>query len=139
MRKKEAPKLRFGVWSQDGYLGSLRAREAFSVKLPPGEHFFFAANLGASVMRGQLEAGKRYYALVDYGVMFGRVRLTPLTAPEDPDKLLKDVDWVRLDPALVTDAVRDRERCLGEHIRDAGDKIGRGELGSTELGPAQAF
>ena len=57
---KDGKKLEFGIWSDSGFVGTLGAREAVSLRLRPGSHFFMAGNLGVTQMRADVEAGKQY-------------------------------------------------------------------------------
>ncbi|MDJ0813766.1 MAG: hypothetical protein QNJ23_08555 [Woeseiaceae bacterium] len=140
-RQKDGKKLEFGIWSDSGFIGTLGAREAVSVKLPAGSHFFMAGNLGVTQMRADVEAGKRYYAWLDYGGWIGRVRLTPFAAAEADklDKLLSKVSYVAVGPAADSEGVRVREQAVVEYVRKVAEQASRGEVGYNLLGPDNAF
>ncbi len=140
-RQKEAKKLEFGIWSDSGFVGTLGAREAVSVRLPAGSHFFMAGNLGVTQMRADVEAGKRYYAWLDYGGWIGRVRLTPVPAADADklDKLLRKVSYVELGPAMDSEGVRVREKAAVDYVRQIAEKASRGEIDYNLLGPDNAF
>lgn len=70
-RRKEADKIDLGVWNEHGFVGTLGANEAVSIAVSPGTHFFLAGNVGTSLLKTEVEAGKRYYAWIDYGKMMG--------------------------------------------------------------------
>ena len=140
-RRGEADKLEFGVWGSQGFVGTLRADEATSIALPAGEHFFLAGNVGTTFLKAQLEAGHHYYAMLDYGKMLGRVRLTPVSAHDSSnlDSWLDDVSWVRVDADVMTDSVRARENIVGEFIRTTAERTRTGESDFALLGNDNAF
>lgn len=140
-RQKDGKKLEFGIWSDSGFIGTLGAREAVSVRLPVGSHFFMAGNLGVTQMRADVEAGKRYYAWLDYGGWIGRVRLTPFPAAEarELDKLLGKVSYVEPGPAVNSEGVRVREQAVVEYVNRIAEQASRGEIDYNLLGPENAF
>jgi hypothetical protein len=140
-RQKDGKKLEFGIWSDSGFVGTLGAREAVSVRLPAGSHFFMAGNLGVTQMRADVEAGKRYYAWLDYGGWIGRVRLTPVPATDadELDKLLRKVSYVELGPAMDSEGVRVREKAAVDYVREIAERAAMGEVAYNLLGPENAF
>lgn len=140
-RQKDGDKLDFGIWNQHGFVGTLGPRQAVSLKLKPGSYFFMASNLGYTQMRADVEAGKRYYAWLDYGGWIGRVRLTPVPASDadELDKMLRKVSYVQPGPAVDAEAVRVRERTVVEFINGVAQQAEAGEVSYNLLGPENAF
>ena len=140
-RQKDGDKFDFGIWNDRGFVGTLRAREAISLKLPPGSYFFMAGNLGVTQMLAQVEAGNRYYAWLDYGGWIGRVRLTPVPASDarELEKLLRKVEYVQLGPAADAEGVKAREQIVTEYIREVQEQTKDGSVGFNFLGSAHAF
>jgi hypothetical protein len=140
-RQKDGKKFEFGIWSDAGFVGTLGAREAVSLKLEPGPHFFMAGNLGVTQMRADVEAGKRYFAWLDYGGWIGRVRLTPVPAADakELDKLLSKVEYVTPGAAVNVEGVRAREQVVVEHIKETAERARTGDVDFNLLGPENAF
>lgn len=127
-RRKEADKIDLGIWNEQGFVGTLGAEEAVSIALPPGTHYFLAGNVGTSLMKAQIEAGKHYYAWLDYGKMMARVRLTPVASSESAElqKWLKKTSHVSLNPQALTDRIRDREKIVTDFLNEAIDRADSG-------------
>ena len=140
-RQKDGKKLEFGIWNDSGFVGTLGAREAVSVRLPAGSHFFMAGNLGVTQMRADVEAGKRYYAWLDYGGWIGRVRLTPVPASDakELEKLLSKVTYVAPGSAAAQEGVTVREQIVVDYVREIAAMAQRGEIDYNLLGPENAF
>lgn len=130
-RRGDARKFDFGVWSDSGFVATLSAQNAASIKVPAGRHHFMAGNLGTSLLRADVEAGGNYYFWVDYGAMMGRVRLTPVEQSQsgDLDKWLSDVTWVEPDPDAMTVNFGKREEIVREYIRREAERADRGDVG----------
>ena len=140
-RRKEADKIDLGVWNEDGFVGTLGADEAVSIAVQPGTHFFLAGNTGTSLLKADVEAGKRYYVWLDYGKMLGRVRLTPVSLSQSRDlqKWLKRTTPVALNTAAVTNRIRDREEIVTEFLRLAVERANNGTADYTFLGNEHAY
>lgn len=140
-RRKEADKIDLGVWSEHGFVGTLGANEAVSIAVPPGTHFFLAGNVGTSLLKAEVEAGKRYYAWLDYGKMVGRVRLTPVALSESKDlqKWLKKTKQVEMSPQAVTNRIRDREEIVTDFLRLAIERANSGTADFTLLDNDDAY
>lgn len=140
-RRKEADKIDLGVWNEHGFVGTLGANEAVSIAVPPGMHFFLAGNVGTSLLKAEVEAGKRYYAWLDYGKMVGRVRLTPVSLSESKDlqKWLKKTKQVELIPQAVTSRIRDREKIVTDFLRLAIEQANNGTADFTLLDNDYAY
>ena len=127
---------------RDGHaLGELAAGGELDILVAPGDHFFLSGNVGTTLLRAQVEAGKRYYALLDIGSMILRVRLTPVTRLES-DKLdgwLNDVELVEVNPDTVTPGVREREDMVAEFLQSAGGRARIGEADFTLLSSEHAY
>lgn len=140
-RGSESEAFEFGIWGQQGFVGTLSANSAVSINVVPGEHFFIAGNVGKSLLKVQAEAGKRYYALLDIGRMIGRVRLTPV-ALEDSAKLdrwLNDVEWMELTPDAKTDRIKERESIVTDFVKHAVERTVTGQSNFHLLGREHAF
>lgn len=129
------------VWSEQQYLGSLANNEGVEVLVPAGDHFFFSSSTGSSLLRARVEAGKHYYAWLDYGRNLGRVRLTPVSTVESAqlEDWLADVAWLEIDPALITGTVLERQDVLSQRIRSLGERAQSGELDFQRLDSEHAF
>lgn len=140
-RQKDGDKFEFGVWNQDGFVGTLGAEQAISLRLRPGSYFFMASNLGFTQMRADVEAGKRYYAWLDYGGWIGRVRLTPVlaSAGRDLEKMLRKVDYVQLGDGADAEGITRREQIVVEYIREVAEQARAGEVDANPLGAEHAF
>lgn len=81
-----------------------------------------------AVIRAKVEAGKHYYAWLDYGKMMARVRLTPVASSESADlqKWLKKTSYVSLNPQALTDRIRDREKIVTDFLHEAIDRANSG-------------
>lgn len=140
-RRKEGEKFEFGVWGQQGFIGTLGANEGVSVRVPAGEHFFIAGNTGKTLLKLDAKAGNRYYAWLDFGKMIGRVRLTPVAAG-DADKLddwLADVHMVQVDPGTITSRIKEREQKVVHFINLAAERTVTGESDFHLLSDDHAF
>jgi hypothetical protein len=140
-RRKEADKIDLGVWNEHGFVGTLGANEAVSIAVPPGTHFFLAGNVGTSLLKTEVEAGKRYYAWIDYGKMMGRVRLTPvsLSQSEELQSWLKKTKQVELNPQAITNRIRDREKIVTDFLQLAIERANNGTADFTLLDNDDAY
>ncbi|MDH3336434.1 MAG: hypothetical protein OEM85_04610 [Gammaproteobacteria bacterium] len=140
-RGKEADKLEFGVWSENGFVGTLAASQATSIAVPAGTHFFMGANMGTTLLKAQVEAGKRYYVLYDYGKMIGRVRLTPVSREQSSDLQgwLSKVNHVEVNASAMSPRVRGREEVVSAVVRAAAAKAKSGQADFHLLGGDHAY
>jgi hypothetical protein len=140
-RQKDGDKLDFGLWDETGFRGTLGPREAISLRLPAGSHFFMAGNLGYTQLRADVEAGKRYYAWIDYGGWVGRVRLTPVATSEEREleKLLAKVSYVQLGPVPDTGSFTSRQEIVTGFVRETAERARVGAVDFNILGPDNAF
>jgi hypothetical protein len=140
-RRKEADKIDLGVWNERGFVGTLGASEAVSIAVPPGTHYFLAGNVGTSLLKAEVEAGKRYYDWLDYGKMLGRVRLTPVSLSQSGDlqKWLKKTKQVELNSQMVTGRIRDREKIVTDFLRLTIERANSGTADFTLMGSDDAY
>jgi len=140
-RRKEADKIDLGVWNEQGFVGTLGSEEAVSIAVSPGTHFFLAGNTGTSLLKAEVEAGKQYYAWLDYGKMLGRVRLTPVSASESRNlqKWMKGVDYVALDSQRITSRIQDREKIVTDFLAAAIERANSGTADFTLLDGDDAY
>ena len=140
-RRGEADKFDFGISGEHGYVGTLAANEAVSIAVPAGIHHFMASNLGTSLLKARVEAGKQYYVWFDYGKMMGRVRLTPITREQSKDLegWLEKVSYVQRNPSADSESVRKREEIAGAFIRSAADRTETGQADFHLLASDHAF
>jgi len=141
LRRGDAKHLVFGIWGQDGYVGSLAVEEAMTISVPAGEHFFLAGNVGKTLMKLEAEAGKRYYTWLDFGTWVARVRLTPiaLTEAKDLEKWLSEVDWVERNSKPMSARNREREVIVTELIERAVENTRTSKSDFTLLGTDHAY
>jgi hypothetical protein len=141
LRRGDAKQLVFGIWGQDGYVGSLAVEEAMTISVSAGEHFFLAGNVGKTLLKLEAEAGKRYFTWLDFGTWVARVRLTPiaLTEAKDLEKWLSDVDWVERNPEPMSASTHERELIVTELIQRAVEKARTGEPEFTLLSTDHAY
>lgn len=140
-RRGDGEKENLGVWSERAFLGALKVNQGFDVKLPPGDHVFASGLAGTTVMRGQLEAGRRYYAWLDYGAMMRRVRLTPVTRSDSKQmtQWTKDVEWLELNPDAVGDRVQQRIDIATGFVKEFALKARAGQVDTSDLSAEHAY
>ena len=141
LRREEIPGLPFSIWSEDGFVGSLKMNDAIDVRVPAGEHFFFAEQTGSTLMRAHVEAGQRYFAWLDVGKLRLNLRLKPI-APSQSAELqnwLSLIKWVELNEEQMTPRVREREDIVREHVLALTARARNGTVGFQELNQDHAF
>ena len=140
-RRKEADKIDLGLWNEHGFVGTLEANQAISIAVPPGTHYFLAGNVGTTLLKADVEAGKRYYAWIDYGKMMGRVRLTPVLLSQSGElqKWLEKTKQVELIPQAVTGRIRDREEIVTNFLQLAIERANNGTADFAFLGNDAAY
>lgn len=133
--------LAFGIWSADGFVGTLAPHQSITMAVDAGEHYFLAGNIGKSLLKLEAEAGKRYFAWIDFGKMIGRVRLTPV-GPDESDDLAEWLDEsspVEIDRALITSRILEREEIVTNYIETVIRQAAIGESDYHLLGAEHAF
>lgn len=140
-RRAENDKLTFGVWSEDRYLGTLSANQAVDVRLTPGEHYFMSGNVGTTLLKAQVEAGKHYYAQLDVGEMIYRVKMVPVATSDAKlrDEWLEAVSYVEVNRDAMAPRGRERESMVTEWIRGVVEQAKGGTVDFTEITPANGF
>jgi hypothetical protein len=93
------------------------------------------------LLKAEVEAGKRYYAWLDYGKMMGRVRLTPVSSSQSGElqKWLKKTKQVELIPQAVTNRIRNREEIVTDFLRLAIERANSGAADFTLMGRDDAY
>jgi len=140
-RRGDGKDFAFGVWGESEFIGTLAVHEGLSVRVPPGEHYFLAGNIGKTLLKADVEAGKRYYAWLDLGTWVGRVRLTPVARSESKnlEKWLDEVTWVDLAPDSITPRILERADMVTEFIGTAAERAAAGEADFHLLGSEHAY
>jgi hypothetical protein len=72
-----------GIWNQDGFLGDIRGRSQFTVKLQPGEQFFIANSRFYNALKADLSAGKKYYIIVETSRGWSQMNISFLPVKAD--------------------------------------------------------
>jgi len=111
-------KFPFGIWSQSGLLGNLKAQNTFSVKIPEGKHSFTSlAEQGfASILKADLKSGMHYYVLVEvvlggHGLGGLSINLSPIKNDVTQTELQKWIDStkrVELNESAITANIQKR-------------------------------
>ena len=140
-RRDDGEKYDFGIWSEHDYVGGLKIEEAIEMRVAAGDHFFLAGNIGTSLLKAHVEAGKRYFAWIDFGAMIGRVRLTPVEAKQSKDlqKWLAKVSWLEINPDAITPRVQDRAAVMTDYVRSIATRANSGEADFQLLGVEHAY
>lgn len=117
-----------GIWNSDGFLGDLKGKKYFQVRVPPGKHTFFGKGEHWSVLEATVDAGKEYFVQVTYtmGWSQGHVRLLPVTAETDQDTLdewIGGSERIKLDETKITEAVSKRLSAALPLIEAAKQKV----------------
>lgn len=130
-----------GIWGERGYLGTLSANEGIQVQLTPGEHFFVSGYVGTTLMKAQVEAGKRYYAWVDIGALVLRVKLMPVATSESAqlEEWLNEVQMVEVDQDAMTARHRERESIVNEFTAARAEAGRLGQQDFTEINAEHAY
>ena len=132
-RKRDKYDMDLGLWSTTGFVGMLQANEGMDVRLNPGKHAFLAGYVGKTLMQASLEAGKHYLAELDLGAMMLRVKIIERDE-EKVGKVLKKLDWVRVEPNAITPRFAERGEILGEYVKELVAKADGGQQDFTTVG-----
>jgi hypothetical protein len=105
---KNAP---FGIWSEAGYLGTLKGQTYFQIKVKPGKHFFIGKSEKFSVVEAEVAAGKKYYIefKAKMGWFLAAIELLPVkkeTEAKTLQKWLEGSTLVTCDQNIVTDELK---------------------------------
>lgn len=128
----------FGVWSEDGYLGTLRGHTYLQIKVKPGKHLFIGKSEGFSVLEANVEAGKNYYIQFKSGIgkYLARIQLLPVKKETDDktiQKWLESSTHVTYNQNSVTSdlqTVLDKAKII---IDEAFQKAEKGEIKTEKL------
>lgn len=132
-RKPDKYEMDLGLWSTTGFVGMLQANEGMDVRLKPGNHSFLAGYVGKTLMRAHLEAGKQYLAELVLGKMLLRVKIVARNEAKVA-KVLKKLDWVRVEPNAITPRFVERGEILGEYVQELVARADRGQQDFTTVG-----
>jgi len=140
-RRHDGAEYDLGIWSEHGFVGTLKVEEALEIRVPAGDHFFLAGNVGTSLLKAHVEAGKRYFAWLDFGANIGRVRLTPITLEksEDLHKWLENVNWVELNADAITPRIAERVAIVTELVQSAAKRANTGKADFHLLSSEHAY
>lgn len=140
-RRDDGKDFEFGVWGEHEFLGTLKVNEGIRIRIPAGEHFFLSSNVGTTLLKAQAEAGKRYFAWLDFGKWIGRVRLTPVFRQDSSklDEWLSDVNWVEIDSESITPRIQERVDMVTEYVRVAASRAAEGVADVHLLGSEHAY
>jgi hypothetical protein len=128
----------FGIWSEDGYLGTLIKQTYFQVKVKPGKHFFMAKSTRFSVLEAEVEAGKNYYIKLDVkgGWTMANAKLLPIKL--ETDETLQA--WLKKSVLITYDQnneasaelelIIDKAKVVIEEVLD---KVASGEIETGKL------
>lgn len=101
----------FGIWGEEGYLGTLRGHTYFKVKVKPGKHLFITKSEKFSVVEADVEAGKEYYIQfkTKVGMYLANTQLLPVKKETKADTLRKWLDEsteITFDQNSLTDELK---------------------------------
>lgn len=141
-RREDGPRMQFGIWGERGFLGTLLSEEGIRLRVPPG-NYYFSANQRYSIplLKAEVEAGKEYFAWLDYGLRSQKVRWRPMPVKE-VKKLkswLEGVEWVEVAEDEMTPRIRERESIVTEYIQGMVKLADSGEKDFSLLGKEHAF
>lgn len=128
----------FGVWGEDGFLGDLAGETAFTVKVPAGEHMFFALSEDWYVIKAEVEAGKSYYVELVARRGRTRARLEFRPAGGGAEAALARARRVTLDESAITDDVRMRLDAALPLLAETRDGVLKGRIAALSLRPSHA-
>lgn len=140
-RRDDGEDWEFGVWSENDFVGSLKVNQGIRIRVPAGDHFFLSGNVGTTLLKAQVEGGKRYFAWLDFGKMISRVRLTPVARQESDrlDKWLRGVSWVETDSDSITPRIQERIDMVTQFVRSAGERTATGDADFHLLSGEHAY
>lgn len=75
----------FGIWSQNGYEGSLKGGDYFQISVKPGKHTFISKFAHYSIVEADVEAGKEYFIKLHFGLGWDKAhfKMSPLDIRDD--------------------------------------------------------
>lgn len=140
-RRDDGRNLELGIWSDQGFVSTLKIKEGVRVRVPAGVHYFLSGNKGTSILKVDVQTGKEYFTWLDYGEGFGGVRLTPvpLNAIQDLKKWLEPVNWVELNSDAITARIRERGDVVNAFIQAEIKNPGSNKSNIQILGHGHAF
>ncbi len=140
-RREDGRNVELGIWSDQGFVSTLKIKQGTRLRAPTGDHYFLAGNKGASILKAEIQASKEYFVWLDFGEGFGGVRLTPVSLKQVKQlkKWLKPVDWVELDTGMITSRIRERGKMVNEFVQNEAKNSGSKRSNLQFLGPDHAF
>lgn len=114
LQRRESNRASISIWSTDGYLGDIESEEYVQLRVGPGRHYYLVGNLESSILRADVEAGKRYYVWVDVGAWLRNTKLIPirLELERDLNDWLDDAQLVVLDTDALTPRIQERIKVM---------------------------
>ncbi len=125
--------LAFGIWNQDGFLGSLKGKNYFTVKLSPGKHTFIANSRYYSALKAHLEAGKHYYVLVEASMGWAQANIDLLPVKNEI-KQSEIQEWmdksvrIEMDKSAIDENIKNRLEAAMPLVGKTITNIEKGEL-----------
>ena len=135
-RRYDGQNLEFGVWDEEGLVGALNTTEGFRLRVPAGVHYLMAASRNTALLKAEVQAGKEYFAWLDWGQNNNSVRLAPIPtkAVTKLKKWLVDVNWIELKPGAKTPRVQEREDIVTTFMRSEVADVESGNSDSYSIG-----
>lgn len=123
----------FGIWNQDGFIGQLKGKSVFTVKLPPGNHTFLSNSRYYTALKADLEAGKHYYVTlsVSSGWAQANLSLSPVksnVAQSEIEKWKSQCSQVSLDESSIDDEIRKRIDAALPIVEKTIERVESGDL-----------
>ena len=116
-RRDKKDRLKVAVWGTDAYIAGLDINQGFRIKVPAGEHSIFTGLIPDAWIHTNVEAGKNYYAYIKIGLVKFEVVPVRTKDAKKLDKWLKKIEFVTVDPANVTDRLREREKIVIDYLK----------------------
>ena len=122
-----------GIWSENEFIGNLKAETYFQIKVPAGEYNFFGKSDLFSVIKEKVEAGKKYFVQVEatMGLIQPHIKLLPVTSDQEQDELqkwLNNSKRVMIDETAIDAQIKERLNLALPHIKKALNDVNKGEV-----------
>jgi len=103
----------FGIWNENKFLGNLKGKTYFQIKIPAGNYTFLGKSEHFSILKAEVEAGKNYFVQVaaSGGMMLPHIRLLPVTndiKQSDIQVWLDDSKHVIIDETVISAQINER-------------------------------
>lgn len=130
-----AEDLIIGIWSENEFIGNLKAETYFQIKVPAGEYNFFGKSDLFSVVKEKVEAGKKYFVQVEatMGFIQPHIKLLPVTSDQEQEELQEWLDkdaakHVIIDETAIDAQIKERLNLALPHINKALKKVNEGKV-----------